>query len=138
MGRSCAPEHLEIPGCAIAHLRFDASAPPRNEGLPLRLRRRDHLLHKARNAAYIAGRIDGIAEPHHDHVLRRDDHDALAEIPGGEVGVPGHAKAYTRLRIWMVAAIGPEASRVVGIECGGGTKVHPVLMQDALSSDDPV
>src|SRR6185295_2529330 len=31
--RNCAPENLEIPRCAIAHLRSGANAPSRNDGL---------------------------------------------------------------------------------------------------------
>src|SRR5438445_8564632 len=32
MVRTCAPENLEIPRCAIAHLRSGANAPSRNDG----------------------------------------------------------------------------------------------------------
>src|SRR5437773_9301611 len=33
MVRNCAPENLEIPRCAIAHLRSGANAPSRNDGV---------------------------------------------------------------------------------------------------------
>src|SRR6266436_5270330 len=36
MVRNCAPEKLEIPRCAIAHLRSGANAPSRNDGVKSR------------------------------------------------------------------------------------------------------
>jgi hypothetical protein len=45
--RNCAPENLEIPRCAIAHLRFVADATPRNDGknqCPSRPARQTHVV----------------------------------------------------------------------------------------------
>ena len=61
---------------------FDASHRPGTTTIASsRLRRRDHFLHQPCHASDIAGGIDGIPQPHHHEILRRHDHDALAEIP---------------------------------------------------------
>ena len=62
---------LEVPGSLVS-----TRAPERQ----LSIRRRDHVLDQPRQPAHIAGGIDAVAHPHHHHVLRGNDHAALAEI----------------------------------------------------------
>ena len=88
--------------------------------------------------ADIAGRIDAVAEAHHDEMLRRHDHDALAEIAGRKERVAGNAEPHAPLGVRMLAAIGPEAGAIVGVERRRGGEIHPVLVQDALAADDAV
>ena len=47
--------------------------------------------------ANIAGGIDGIAEANDDEMLRRQDHDALAEIAGGKKASRGIPRLTRRL-----------------------------------------
>src|SRR5450759_1046094 len=85
-----------------------------------RLRRGDHFLDQAAEATDIAGRIDGVAEPDDHQTLRRNDHDALAEIAGGKKGVARDSEPDAPLGMFVLAAIGPEAGAIVGVQRGGG------------------
>ena len=50
-------------------------------------------------------------------------------------GIPSRTRA---LGVGVLAAIGPEAGGVIGVERGCGAEIHPVLMQDAFSADHAV
>ena len=86
----------------------------------------------------IPGRIDAVAEPNHHEFLRRHDHDALAEIAGCEERVARDAELRASPRVGMLAAIGPEAGGIIGVERRGGAKIHPVLVQDTFLPDHAV
>ncbi len=115
-GGPYAGRAVDVYGCAAAITSFTSRAEP----------------------ADIAGRIDAVAEAHHDQMLRRHDHDALAEIAGGKERVAGNAEPDAAFGVWMLAAIGPEAGAIVGVERRGGREIHPVLVQDALAADHAV
>src|SRR5476651_2075530 len=87
------------------------------------LRRCDNLAHQTPEAADVAGRIDGIAEPNDDELLRWQDDDALAEIAGCKKRVARNAETDAALGVRMLAAIGPEPGAVVGVERRRGGKI---------------
>src|SRR4051812_6232822 len=95
----------------------------------------DHLFHQPGEAAHVAGGIEAVAEMHDDEMLRRHDHDALARVARRKERIAGNAEPDPGLRVWMFAAIGPEASGIIGIERGGGAEVDPVLVQHAFAAD---
>ena len=84
------------------------------------LRCRDHLLDQPSKAADIAGGVDGIAEPDDHQMLGWNDHDALAEIAGGKERVVRNPNADAAFGIFVLAAVGPEAGAIIGIERRGG------------------
>src|SRR5436305_838360 len=98
-------------------------------------RRRDYFFHQPREATHVAGGIDAVAETHHDQMLRRHDHDALAHIARRKERIAGNAELDPRLRVRVLAAIGPKTGGIIRIERGGGAKVDPILVQDALATD---
>src|SRR5207244_13359985 len=103
-----------------------------------RLHRRDYFLYQPAEPSHIAAGIHAVAEPHHDEALRRHDHDALAQVAGRKERVAGNAKPHARFGVGVLAAIGPEAGGVIGVERRGRAEIDPVLMQDALSPDHAV
>src|SRR5689334_21384116 len=102
------------------------------------LQRRDHFLHQPGNASDIAGRIDAVAEPHHDEALWRHDLVALAEVAGRKERIARHTEPHAALRVGVLAAVAPEAGGVIGVERRRGAEIHPALMQDAFAADDAV
>src|ERR1019366_8641312 len=102
------------------------------------LHRCNHLLDQTPEAADIAGGIDGVAETNDHQMLRRNNNDALAEIAGGKKRVARNPEPDAALGIFMLAAIGPEAGAVVGIERCGGRKIYPVFLRDSPAADHPV
>ena len=91
---------------------------------------RDHLFHQPPETPDIAGRIDGVTEANDHQALRRHDHDSLAEIAGCKKRIARNSEPDAAFGVLVLAAIGPEAGAVIGIERGRGREIHPVLVQD--------
>ena len=135
MVRQHQTRNLEILRCAIAHRSSMLAHRP---GMTALCTAAITSFTSRPSAPDIPGRIDAVAETNHHEFLRRHDHDALAEIAGCEKCVAGDAELHAPPRVGMLAAIGPEAGGVIGVERRGGAKIHPVLVQDTLVPDHAV